>query len=150
MSLEINGRIKKYRRQKGLTQKETAELLDIKHSTYAQMERKGGIKTEMAIKLAEIFGVNPDHIIYGEGNELFGNVIPPKPLIVRTPDGMEKIYQNPQPEPKPEPKPEMLNLTALEENIIKIYRDIKNPKERQEFIDYVQGIYDKHNKKSDN
>ncbi len=145
MSLEINGRIKKYRRQKGLTQKETAELVGIKHSTYAQMERKGGIKTEMAIKLAEIFGVNPDHIIYGEDNELFGNVIPTKTVTVHSPVDIETIYKKPQ----PETKSELLNLTTLEENIIKIYRDLKSPKERQEFIDYVQSIYEKHNKKSD-
>lgn len=125
MDKEINKRIKKLRNNTKLTQKQTAALLGIKHSTYSQMERKGGISIDKAARLAEIFNTSVEYIVYGVEN------VPSEPngvLIVKDPSPIDEVYPIGQPEPAPEPQPESLILTPLEENMIKIFRSLKKPK----------------------
>ncbi len=66
MNETINQRINRLRKAKGYTQADVAELLGIKVSTYSQMERKGGITSDIIIKLSEILKVEPLIILYGE------------------------------------------------------------------------------------
>ena len=63
---EINRRVQKLRKEKGYTQAELARLLGLKTSTYSQMEQHGNITANMVIRLAEIFNVDTDIILFGE------------------------------------------------------------------------------------
>ncbi len=62
----INQRIYRYRKQLGFTQKDVAKLLEMQPSTYAQMERKGKINSDILIKLSEIFKLSVLSILFGE------------------------------------------------------------------------------------
>ncbi len=62
----INKRIMKCRRDRLLTQGETAKYLGIKVSTYSQMERNGHITAERLKSLAELFNVDIYYLLYGE------------------------------------------------------------------------------------
>lgn len=66
MQETINQRIRRYRENTNLTQKQVAELLGIKGSTYSQMERKGKISSEIILKLEKIFGLEEGVLLYGE------------------------------------------------------------------------------------
>lgn len=63
--LSINKRIHHYRRLKGLTQKDMAELLGVKSSTYAQRENKGKIDCRTLIQIADILDVDIRLLLYG-------------------------------------------------------------------------------------
>ena len=125
MDLQINQRIKKYRKEKKLNQKITAELLGVKHSTYSQMERKGGIHIDIAIKLAKIFEVDPDLIIYGERKTLdFSPIIPPKKLTANEPKEIDKLFEN------------NFTLTNREKDAISIIRNV-TPEDREEIYEFI-------------
>ena len=66
MDIEINKRVAKYRKKCRMKQFEVAELLDMKVSTYSQMERLGDISAERIRKLAEIFNIDVKKLLYGE------------------------------------------------------------------------------------
>lgn len=66
---EMNRRVQKLRKERGLTQAELAKLLGLKTSTYSQMEQHGNITANMVIRIAEIFNVDTDSILFGELKE---------------------------------------------------------------------------------
>lgn len=101
----VNERIVKYRNIAKQTQTEVAEKLDIKCSTYSQLERKGIVSAERLFKLSEIFGVTPCMLFKGE--EPCKNT---DTSILKSP---EPIF----------PKPEVFVATKKEQNIIKIIRE---------------------------
>lgn len=68
MTGSINQRVATCRKLAGLTQAKAAEKLNMKCSTYSQMERKGNISAQMVLELANIFKVHPNVIYYGEDN----------------------------------------------------------------------------------
>ena len=108
---EINRRIASVRKLREYKQSDVAEFLGLKTSTYSQMERKGNITGEMIIKIAKIFEVDPMYIFCGE-------------------------EKNDIPNQKQESETIAKNLTNLESNIIKIFRNLN--KEKQESIcDFV-------------
>ncbi len=63
---EVNQRIAKCRKRAGLRQEDMAEKLNIKPTTYSQMERNGNITAERLFAMAEIFGVTPCTLYYGK------------------------------------------------------------------------------------
>lgn len=73
MNKAINERVKKYRNFAGLSQEEVAKKLNIKTSTYSQMERNGNISAQTIMNLAAIFDVSPITLMYDE-NDPFARV----------------------------------------------------------------------------
>ena len=65
MSLEINRRVKAERIRKGYTQEKLAFALNLKTSTYSQMERSGNISAEMLIEIADVLNVDILDLLYG-------------------------------------------------------------------------------------
>ena len=62
----INQRVKKQRKELFLSQADVAQMLDMKTSTYSQMERMGNITCETLLKLTEILKVDVLKLLYGE------------------------------------------------------------------------------------
>ena len=134
----INQRIAHLRKLKEFTQSDMAERLGMKCSTYSQMERKGKIDSKMLIKLAVIFNVPPEYLIYGtpvEHKRLGEPTVPPLPDPPKPPLIID-----------PPPPPEPLILTKNEENIIKIYRNAPK-KDKDAIMDVVDEVYQRQLKK---
>ena len=63
---EINIRLAKIRKSRGLRQRDLAEMIGMKESTYSQMERQGGINCETLLKICNALKCSPLEILYGE------------------------------------------------------------------------------------
>ena len=74
--MTINERIRYFRRKLKYTQADVAKMLDMKISTYSQMERKGNITCETLIKLTHILKTDALTLLYGENYEEESNVNP--------------------------------------------------------------------------
>lgn len=87
MKETINQRITKYRKFRGYTQAQMAEMLGMKGSTYSQCERMGKISCEQIISISPILHLDVRVLLYGED---FANPTPimSEPLDFTT---MEKI-----------------------------------------------------------
>ena len=68
MNETINQRIFHYRKLSGLTQEDVANKMNMKPSTYSQMERKGKINTDVLIKIADILDVPSAVLLNGDRN----------------------------------------------------------------------------------
>ena len=64
----INSRIKKYRKQAGLTQAEVADKLNMKRSTYSAREATGTPDAEFLKQLSDVFGVPVSWLLYDKEN----------------------------------------------------------------------------------
>ena len=62
----VNKRIARYRRVAGLKQKEMAELLGMKFSTYSEKERNGTIESDFLLKIATILDIDPILLLCGD------------------------------------------------------------------------------------
>lgn len=67
--MTINERIRHFRKRLKYTQADVAKMLDMKISTYSQMERKGNITCETLIKLTDILKTDALTLLYGENYE---------------------------------------------------------------------------------
>ncbi|MBQ7726812.1 MAG: helix-turn-helix domain-containing protein [Clostridia bacterium] len=124
MDNTVNKRIRYFRRLANLTQGETAKLMNMKYTTYSQMERQGKIKAETVLRLANIFGVKPESLLCdGESTEID---VSPKVLTVRQKPAL--------------PEDNQIILTHKETNIIKIYRNMSK-EEREQFELAMEAIY---------
>ena len=137
----INERIRKYRIAKKLKQSELGEKLGLKCSTYSQMERKGTISVEMALKIAKILEIDPGLIIYGNETENKLEITPIKPqkVVANAPrTAIEELYGEPK---KKEHDGEFpFKLSNTEKNVITAYHYLTKPeqKEVRVFIDNVR------------
>ena len=61
----INKRISTYRKLAGYTQQTAADALGIKKNTYARMELHGNPKPDILAKLAVLYNVSPNLILFG-------------------------------------------------------------------------------------
>ncbi len=61
----INKRISIYRKLAGYTQQTAADALGIKKNTYARMELHGNPTPDMLVKLARLYNVSPNSILFG-------------------------------------------------------------------------------------
>ncbi len=139
MPSTTNERIKKYRLEKKLTQAELGEKLGLKCSTYSQMERQGNVSVDTALKIAEILGIDPNLIIYGnEEAALDFSPVKPQLLQVKAPSNIDEILYGNQTEVKESDTPYILNNT--EKTIISIYRNLSKPKQRliRDYIDIIR------------
>lgn len=71
MSESINERIAKYRRFRGYSQKDMAELIGVNLTTYSQRERSGKVTCDFLIKVAYFLNVNILTLLYGTDIEPF-------------------------------------------------------------------------------
>ena len=135
-----NKRVAKYRRFVDLTQKEVAERLGMKSSTYSQLERKGRIGVEQLIKIAEILGVDISLLLYDEKkpNYIEKEIKPEEEklsdIITFGQEPRLPIIDAP---PKKPIIDEPLTITKMEESYIKILRKLKKD-DRDEVIDLLE------------
>lgn len=118
----INKRIAEYRSLAGYTQETAAKALGMSKSTYARMERTGSPKPETLKKIAEVFNVSAELILYGE----FVVVSPDRAPENNTLHDVGLTYE----------KDEIINLTTTEKNCIKLLRTLQ-PAERKKLVDYI-------------
>ena len=116
--MTLNKRVAVVRKAMGFSQKEIAEQFSIKHSTYAQMERRGNITCKFLKRFCDFLKIDIHLLIYGE-------LPPERPIIVELP-----------PEKQPEQNSE-LKLTPRERNMVRLVRSFKNNK-REEFYKYLE------------
>lgn len=63
----MNNKLKELRKNSALTQKQIADVIGIDRSTYSYYENgKASPSLEVLIKIAKVFNVTLDYIIYGE------------------------------------------------------------------------------------
>ncbi len=113
---EVNERIAQCRRLSGLTQTDIAEKLNIKCSTYSQMEREGNISANRLYKLAEIFGVTPCYLY--NGKEPCKKNIPLDFTSIESSNSETVLKQ-----PEPEFKKDVFVITKKEEKLITLIRN---------------------------
>lgn len=119
----INKRIANYRILAGYTQEEAANALGMNKSTYARMERTGSPKPETLKKIAEVFNVSAELLLYGE-------FLVPKPEKTELHD--KGLFDN-----------KNFEVTFAEENLIKKFRNL-SPKDREELTEYIEKLIEKH------
>lgn len=66
MTETLNQRIARYRKAAGLSQGKMAELLGINRSAYSYRERCGNLDYVTIIEIADILGVDPSILVFGE------------------------------------------------------------------------------------
>ena len=126
MSVEINKRITMYRKLLNLSQKTVAELMDMKSSTYSQMERGGSITCDRLLRLSEIFDVSPILLLCGkEQNDT------DKDNLLREGTFFDREKKNANPP---------IVLSKKEENYIKILRNLSK-QDRNEVIEFLEQKY---------
>ena len=129
---DVNKRIAHWRRISGYNQTDIAEKLGIKCNTYSQMERTGNVSAERLFKLAEIFGVKPCKLFYGE------ELCKPEPIpTIPGIDENKDIFKAP---PPAIPEPEVFFVTNKEENLIKILRNLSKTN-KDAAIKYIESLY---------
>ena len=129
----VNERIAKYRRLSNIKQRDMAEKLGMKGSTYSQMEREGIVSAERLFQMAEIFGITPC--------ELYNGVEPCKSNISNpqtpTDNPSTLIFQQ---SPMPKIEKEIFTVTKKEENLIKIIRNLSKPNYNKT-MKFIEEIY---------
>lgn len=130
MKSTVNSRIREARKKKGYTQAQLAEFINMKCSTYSQMERQGSISVERALEIAKILDADEDYILLGKQKEnLFDkDSISPTVLTANEPQSFLEQIKSGQDE---------LILTHNEKNIIKNLRMLK-PKDKAEIIKFIE------------
>ena len=129
MSFEINKRITMYRKLLNLSQKTVAELMDMKSSTYSQMERGGSVTCDRLIRLSEIFGISPILLLCGNEQNDISN--PEGNTLLREGTFFERDKFNSNPP---------IVLSKKEENYIKILRNLSK-QDRDEVIEFLEQKY---------
>lgn len=135
MAESINRRIARCRKLADLTQTEAAEKMGMKCSTYSQMERKGNISADRLLKLAQIFGVHPDELLY-EKKSTMSTVSADMPSAPAAPAAPAPVIQQDEFE---DVRPVFI-ISKKEENLLKIIRNLpKNA--RDEIISFIEQKY---------
>ncbi len=139
MDSSINERIRKYRTQKKLNQTQLGERLGIKCSTYSQMERRGNISVEMALKIAEVLEVDPNLIIYDEPDRNGLYFTPVKPQILVANDTAPFIENYGKAAALTVENDKNDSLSGTEKSIVEIYRKLPKAKQK-EFREYIDSL----------
>jgi len=135
---DINERIRYYREQKNVTQKQLCEAIGMKQNAYSQMERSGKRIPFPRIKaIAEYLGVDLQ-LILGEAPKYDLTPAVPEPITVAAPEVNNPFAQT---EPKISIgfKAEEFAVSNEEAQILTLYRGLK-PKARKEFLDYLNKL----------
>ena len=135
MGSKINQNVASCRKLAELKQSDVAEKLNIKISTYSQMERKGNITADMILKLAELFKVHPNVLLYGTDYD-----------ETQTDSEGNLKFREPITPPIPEPSSSSITVhTNSEENIIKIIRNLSKS-DRDDVYAFIEAKYKKRRK----
>ena len=125
----INKRISTYRKLAGYTQQAAADALGLKKNTYARMELHGNPKPDILAKLAVLYNVSPNLILFGvDGGQ--------------TAD-MRKIKEIDRLEEKPQlfnTQKTDITLTVNEKNCIKVCRKLSK-KDRDSVMTFINNLY---------
>lgn len=133
MNQTVNQRIALYRKMANLTQIEVAEKMEMKCSTYSQMERKGKITVDRLLVLAKILGVTPEMLIFDSAENK-------KLDFSGTEISASTLNQNNNPFSNSSYGPAPFIVTHKEENIVKILRNL--PKAQyDEVINFIDEKY---------
>ncbi|MBR5922708.1 MAG: helix-turn-helix domain-containing protein [Clostridia bacterium] len=124
----INKRISTYRKLAGYTQQTAADALGIKKNTYARMELHGNPTPEMLAKLANLYTVSVNMLIFGsDGGET---------TDLRTASGTTRLT-----EPGPQFKKHAeITLTLNELNCVKACRELSK-EQRDEVMALINKLY---------
>ena len=127
----INKRIAKYRTLAGFTQETAAQALGMKKNTYARMERYGYPKPDMLKKMASLFGVTTELILYGK---TFLEILkePTTTTYVRLEQPIKDFHPDPP-----------ITLTTNEKNLVKACRELSG-KDRNELMAMIREYYENH------
>lgn len=144
--LTINERIRKYRKQKKMSQKQVAAALDMNYTTYSQMEREAkNISAQMLVNIAYVLGVKAELLFYGE-NPIEPDFPAPNPLVVQDPE--KPVFPVPIPIGVEDPgkfvptailkyKTPDFEITHEEKQIIKIFKNATE-KQKQQIREFMK------------
>lgn len=136
MDMTVNERIASYRRLANLSQNKVAELMEMKHSTYSQMERSGSITTDRLVKLAKILDVDVNDILYGPETKKHNA----EPLVIIPPEQEINRLEEPVVNPFGTRENELDTLTSMERNMIKMYKNFKKS-DQERVRKFIESIY---------
>ena len=134
MDSKINERIKKYRNEKKISQKELGAAIGMKMNAYSRMEREGNITVDDAIAIARVLDIDPDLLIYGEKTIEF-STIEPTVLVAEDPYKNTSFF-NDTPPLFVNYVSDGFEITNEEKNIIKIFRNL-NDEQKQAVRDLL-------------
>ena len=122
--LTVNERIRKYRKEKKVSQKRVAEALGMNYTTYSQMEREAkNISAQTLINIASALNINPNLLFYGE-NPIEPDFPEPEPLVVKDPEQVDYTavvkYKTPE-----------IEITHEERQIIKMFRNCSESQKKK-------------------
>lgn len=134
MPNDVNERIATCRKLAGFTQATAAQRLGLKRNTYARMELHGNPGAIMLMRLAELYGVSVNYLVYGEEAEKeqeteLEAITEPAKSTIRFASGINPNLMPPRYTP-----------TNSELNLIKMYHYL--PKEDQDEV--KADIYARH------
>ena len=128
MDLKVNERIKKYRIEKKMSQKELGQAIGMKMNAYSRMEREGNISVNDANAIATVLGIDPDLLFYGEKRIDF---TPPEPTVLVAEDpNKQKNFLDDTPKLILNHITDGFELTNEEMDLIKIFRSLSDEKKQ--------------------
>ncbi len=140
----INSRIKLYRSYAGFTQADVARELGMKRNTYGRMELHGNPKPEILIKLAKLFNVSVEILLFGydsskekpqdETDGASSDILRPEDLTAKH---SQMVFKE---DIKSELAAPVFTPTNSEINLIKAYRSIPKAKQ-QEIRELLERFY---------
>ncbi len=125
----VNQRIAGYRKLAGFTQEQAANLLNMKRSAYARMEKYGNPSPEKLKQIAELYRVSVATLLYGADNGYRGYQKADDELPDIPPLTLENNRDR-----------DILPLTVTESNAIRIVRRLKTS-DVEKIIDFINKIY---------
>ncbi len=144
---ELNKKVKELRRKNGYTQEQLAEILDMKTSTYSQMERLGKIPINVLVRLSEVFKMELIDLLDSENNgEVANSISESEKGIVFDSSNPSVIGLSQPPTIIAEPQVERISLTNREENAIIMLRNLSYAN-REEVYGLIKELHDKKYKK---
>lgn len=139
MDLEINKRITECRKKAGIKKTEMARLLNIKYTTYCNMENTGKrIKFEIIEHMAEIFGVDKNYLIYGEKQQYDFTPLEPKGVVVESPNRGTSPFET-QELPVIKYSHGEFDCSSEEKALVLVYRSLP-PQKKQMVRDLIDNI----------
>ena len=115
----INKRIATYRKLAGYTQQTAADALGIKKNTYARMELHGNPTPNMLARIAQLYNVSPNLILFGvDGGQT---------AAMRESSESTRLFEDPHLFTR---KPDLI-LTVNEKNCIKACRELSKDQQNE-------------------
>ena len=78
MANDINERVKKYRQEAKITQREMAELLGLSYSKYSKLERSGKISSQLLLDICHYLQIEPNKFFFSGMMLEYENIVKQK------------------------------------------------------------------------